>query len=156
MNFRKPKHRYSDLNKIYYIIPEKISHSLNPVARIYFELLFICFIRTRFTFPCLVHNSVGLIRLTCSLPFTYISCRNIFTTFINNCIDVITAIWRSNVLYVLIKGAIGLTVFTGRFRFWFDSWFLFLFCLYIVIYIFIGSCFLCWFPSNEKRKKQMF
>jgi hypothetical protein len=32
MNFRKPKHRYSDLNKICYIIPEKISHSLNPVA----------------------------------------------------------------------------------------------------------------------------
>jgi hypothetical protein len=28
MNFRKPKHRYSDLNKICYIIPENISHSL--------------------------------------------------------------------------------------------------------------------------------
>ena len=116
MNFRKPKHRYSDLNKICYIIPEKISHSLNPVARIYFELHFICFIRTRFTFPYFVHNSVGVIRLTRSLPFTYISCMNSCTTFINNCIYVITAIWRSNVLYVLIKGAI---VYTGRFRFWF-------------------------------------
>jgi hypothetical protein len=48
---------------LYYSL--KMSHSLNHVARIYFELLFICFIRTEFTFPCLVHNSVGL---NCSYP----------------------------------------------------------------------------------------
>jgi hypothetical protein len=39
---------------------------------------------TRFTFPCFVHNSIDLIRLTCSLPFTSTNCRNIFSTFINN------------------------------------------------------------------------
>ena len=119
------------LNRAYYIIPDNahISHSLDPVARIYFEPLFICFIRTRCTFPFFVHNSVGLIRLTCSLPFTSISCRNISITFINNCIDVITAIWKRNVLYVLIRGAIFLTVYTGRFKCWLDSWCLFPFCL---------------------------
>jgi hypothetical protein len=44
-------------------------------------------------------------------------------------IDERVSVEGNYVLYVLIKGVIGLTVFTGRFRFWFDSWFLFPFCL---------------------------